>query len=98
MFLRELDLAARMAAQSCQFMLWQQAVAAGNILEAKRMARTGISELKQLEKDFNALWPFRNKATPKHCSAFLRWRVDDYRNRGKIRKTRNAVNSRDAAR
>ena len=94
----ELDLAARMAAQSCQFMLWQQAVAAGNILEAKRMARTGISELKQLEKDFNALWPFRNKATPKHCSAFLRWRMDDYRNRGKIRKTRNAVNSRDAAR
>jgi hypothetical protein len=75
----ELNLAARMAAQSCQFMLWQQAVAAGNISEAKRLARTGIRELKQLEKDFNALWPLRNKATPKHCSAFLRWRMDDYR-------------------
>jgi hypothetical protein len=75
----ELDLAARMAAQSCQFMLWQQAVAAGNISEAKHLARTGISDLKQLEKDFNALWPSRNKATPKHCSAFLRWRMDDYR-------------------
>ena len=77
---RELDLAARMAAQSCKFMLWQQAVAAENISEAKRLARIGINELEKLEKDFNALWPLRNKATPDHCSAFLRWRMDDYRN------------------
>ena len=75
----ELKLAARMAAQSCWFMLWQQAVAAGKVSEAKRLARTGTRELKKLEKDFNALWPLRNKATPKHCSAFLRWRMDDYR-------------------
>jgi hypothetical protein len=85
----ELELAARMAAQSCWFMLWQQAVAAGKVSEAKRLARTGIRELKKLEKDFNALWPLRNKATPKHCSAFLRWRMDDYR---------DAVNDPDAAR
>jgi hexosaminidase len=75
----ELDLAARMAAQSCQFMLWQQARAAGKNSEAKRLARTGIRELRKLEKDFNAYWPLRNKATPKHCSAFLRWRIQDYR-------------------
>ena len=75
----ELDLAARMAAQSCQFMLWQQAVAAGNKSAAQRLARTGIRELHKLEKDFNALWPLRNKATPKHSAAFLRWRMDDYR-------------------
>ncbi|HEX5400299.1 MAG TPA: family 20 glycosylhydrolase, partial [Verrucomicrobiae bacterium] len=81
--LRELDLAARMAAQSCKFMLWQQAVAAGKISEAKRLARVGIRELKQIEKDFDALWPLRNKATPKQCSAFLKWRVDDYR-RGRV--------------
>jgi hypothetical protein len=74
----ELDLAARMAAQSCQFMLWQQAQAAGNISEAKRLARTGIRELRKLEKDFNAYWPLRNKATPQHCSAFLKWRIRDY--------------------
>jgi hypothetical protein len=90
----ELDLAARMAAQSCQFMLWQQAVAAGNILEAKRLARTGISELKKLEKDFNAFWPSRNKATPEHCSAFLRWRMDDYRNCVKSTKALNAAGER----
>jgi hypothetical protein len=42
----ELKLAARMAAQSCQFLLWQQAVVAGKVSEAKRMARTGIRELK----------------------------------------------------
>jgi hexosaminidase len=77
--LRELDLAARMAAQSCRFMLWQQAVAAGKKPEAKRMASAGIRELRKLEKDFNAYWPMRNKATPKHCSAFLRWRINDYR-------------------
>ena len=75
----ELGLAARMAEQSCRFMLWQQAVAAENILEAKRLAQQGIRELQKLEKDFNAYWPLRNKATPKHCSPFLRWRMEDYR-------------------
>jgi hexosaminidase len=75
----ELELAARMAAQSCRFMVWQQAVAAGKTSEAKRLARAGIRELQRLEKDFNAYWPLRNKATPKHCSAFLRWRIKDYR-------------------
>ncbi len=94
----ELDLAARMAAQSCQFMLWQQAMAAGNKSEAKLLARIGINELKKLEKDFNALWPLRNKATPKHCSAFLRWRMDDYRKCLKNTKTRNSVNGQSAAR
>ena len=69
-----------MAAQSCQFMLWQQAVAAGRTSPRRNaLAQTGIRELKKLEKDFNALWPLRNKATPKHCSAFLRWRMNDYR-------------------
>jgi hypothetical protein len=77
--LRELDLAARMAAQSCKFMLWQQAIAAGQISEAKRLAQTGIRELRKLEKDFNTYWPVRNKATTKHCSAFLRWRINDSR-------------------
>jgi hexosaminidase len=75
---QELDLAARMAAQSCQFMLSQQAVAAGKISAAKKMAQHGIRELTQLAKDFNAYWPLRNKATTKHCSPFLRWRIEDY--------------------
>ncbi len=77
--LHELDLAARMAAQSCQFMLWQQARAAGENSKARHLARTGIRELRKLEKDFNAYWSLRNKATPKHCSGFLRWRIQDYR-------------------
>jgi hypothetical protein len=77
--LHELDLAARMAAQSCQFMLWQQARAAGRNSEANRLARAGIRELQKLEKDFNACWPSRNKATPLHCSAFLKWRMQNYR-------------------
>jgi hypothetical protein len=75
----ELDLAARMAAESCHFMLWQQTVATGNKAEAMRLARRGIRELQKLEKDFNAYWPLRNKATPKHCAVFLRWRMEDYR-------------------
>ncbi|MFZ0827719.1 MAG: family 20 glycosylhydrolase [Verrucomicrobiia bacterium] len=75
---RELDLAARMAGESCRFMLWQQARAAGKTSEAKRLAQTGLRELRKLEKDFNAYWPTRNKATPKHCSAFLNWRMKDY--------------------
>jgi hexosaminidase len=91
--LRELDLAARMAAQSCRFMLWQQAVAkqGGLVVSTLRStatedgrrrmdaaARAGIRELQKLDKDFNACWPLRNKATPKHCSEFLRWRISDY--------------------
>ena len=75
----ELDLAARMAEQSCQFMLWQQAVVAGKTSAANQRAQTGIRELQRLEKDFNAYWPLRNQATPQHCSPFLRWRMDDYR-------------------
>ena len=75
---QELDLAARMAAQSCKFMLWQQAVAAKNTITASQLKRQGIQELRQLEKDFNGYWPRRNKATPRHCSSFLRWRIEDY--------------------
>ena len=75
---QELDLAARMAEQSCQFMLWQQAVREGKATAAKQMAQRGIRELRGLEKDFNACWPLRNKGTPKHCSPFLQWRIQDY--------------------
>jgi len=79
----ELDLAARMASQSCKFMLWQQAVAAGKKSEAKAMARNHIRELQKLEKDFNEFWTLRNKATAKHCSPFLQWRIEDYSRRFK---------------
>jgi len=72
---RELDLAARMAEASGKFMLWQQAVTAGRTREAKQLARQGIRDLQKLEADFNAGWPLRNKATPRHCSPFLKWRI-----------------------
>ena len=75
---QELDLAARMAEQSCRFMLWQQAVAANKNKGAKKLAQTGIRDLRQLQKDFNSYWPKRNKATTKHCSPFLQWRIEDY--------------------
>jgi len=74
----ELDLAARMAEQSCKFMLWQQAVAAGKKSVAKLLVQQGVRELQKLEKDFNAYWPARNKATTRHCSPFLRWRIHNY--------------------
>jgi hexosaminidase len=84
---RELELAARMAEQSCRFMLWQQAATSGKTSRARQMATAGIRELARLEKDFNAFWPKRNKGTTKHCAAFLGWRMADYR-RGNIRKRR----------
>ena len=74
----ELDLAARMAAESCAFMLWQQAVASGKKALAQILARRGLRELRRLEQDFTAYWPRRNKATPRHCSPFLQWRQRDY--------------------
>jgi hypothetical protein len=75
----ELDLAARMAGESCKFMLWQQALTAEKATLAKQLARRGEKELKQLDKDFSAYWPLRNKATPEHCSPFLQWRIKAYR-------------------
>jgi len=75
----ELELAARMAEQSCHFMLWQQAVAARKFSRAKKMAETALLSLEKLEKEFDAFWPRRNKGTTKHCSMFLQWRTEDYR-------------------
>jgi len=79
LLLRELDLAARMAAQSCKFMLWQHALASGENAMAQRMAKAGVRELTELERDFATYWPLRNKGSTAKCSPFLRWRMDDYR-------------------
>jgi hypothetical protein len=77
---RELDLAARMAEQSCKLMLWQQAQKNG-IAAGKKMAQKQIIELKKLQRDFDSYWPLRNKATSKHCSKFLDWRIEELNKR-----------------
>ena len=75
----EFDLAARMAVESGRIMLWQQALVAGKDARAQRMAAAGIRALRELDRDFRAYWPLRNKGTTAKCSAFLRWRAQDYR-------------------
>ena len=75
----ELDLAARMAAQSCHYMLWQQALAAGRRREAGLIAARSMLELRRLGEEFNQYWPARNKGTDLKCSPFLGWRIADYR-------------------
>jgi hexosaminidase len=75
----ELALAARMAAQSCEFMLWQQAVAAGRTKIARALATRGIAEMRAISKTFNADWPKRNKGVPQKIWPFARWRIRDYR-------------------
>ena len=72
---RELALAARMAALSGQYMLWQQARAGGKTGAAQTLAAPIIRELQTLDREFNTYWPLRNKATPRHCSPFVRWRL-----------------------
>jgi hypothetical protein len=76
---RELELAARMAEESCRYMLWQQMVAAGESSRARESAEAAVGRLARLEKEFKAFWPSRNKATAAHAAAFLRWRIQDYR-------------------
>jgi len=66
-----------MAAESCHYMLWQQAVATGKKSKSKALAQRGIRELQVLEKDFSAYWPSRNKGTKKHCTPFLQWRIQE---------------------
>lgn len=80
--IRELELAGRMAEQSCKFMLWQKMRAQGETSRAQQMAQAGIKELTKLDKEFNSLWSRRNKATPANCSGFLQWRIADYRRSG----------------
>lgn len=79
----ELDLAARMALESCRIMRWQQALAAGRSSTAQALAQSGIKALRQLERDFKRYWPLRNQATIAKCAPFLAWRREDYR-RGKL--------------
>jgi hypothetical protein len=79
---RELEFAARMAAESCHYMLWQQAVAARKDSIARKMSSSGIRRLRRLEREFNDFWSKRNKGTPNKCSAFLGWRMEEYRRGG----------------
>jgi hypothetical protein len=75
----ELDFATRMAVQSCKYMLWQQALAAGRKGQASMLAKRAIAELRQLDEEFDTYWPTRNKGSTKTCSQFLKWRIEDYR-------------------
>jgi hypothetical protein len=75
----EMDMAARMAVQSCTIMLWQQSLASGKRRAAKALAARGIRELRELDRDFRAYWPLRNKGTTAKCSPFLQWRIQDFR-------------------
>ena len=74
---RELRLAARLAVQSCQYMLWQQAVAAGKKPAAHKLAGELRRELRRWDREFNAVWSARNRATPRHCTPFIRWRLEE---------------------
>ena len=71
----ELNLAARMAAVSCKFMFWQQVEAEGNKIAMNCVGNPMVAELQKLDADLYAYWPLRNKATAKHCSRFLQWRI-----------------------
>ncbi len=75
----ELDFASSMAAESCHIMLWQQALAAGKNAEARRLAGRGIAALAEIDREFKAYWPTRNKGDTSKCSAFLQWRIWDYK-------------------
>lgn len=74
----ELDLAARMAEESCHYLLWQQALAKARSAAAREMAQAGIQRIAILKRDFRAYWSRRNKGTPSKCATFLDWRLEDY--------------------
>jgi hypothetical protein len=79
----ELSIAAEMAAESCEFMLWQQDLAHGLKASAHRRAKRGIAALSRLKKQFASSWPAKNKGIgARHWPAFD-WRLRDYRS-GKL--------------
>lgn len=79
LLVRELDLAARMAAESCQIMLWQQKLASGGGAQAAKLGREGVRRLKEVQAAYKRLWRIRNKGTTARSSSFLQWRLTDYR-------------------
>jgi hypothetical protein len=79
-WLAEADLAARMAEESCRYLLWQQALVGGRRGEARRMAKTGIRKLKGIRRELTAGWRRNNKGAPSTHAVFLDWRIQDYRN------------------
>jgi hypothetical protein len=76
---KELDLAGRMAAESCRIMEWQQAVARGEKARARRLANAAVKRLRAMDREYTALWKVRNKGTPAKSSGFFTWRMKDYR-------------------
>ncbi len=75
----ELNLAARMAAQSCKYMLWQQSLAGGQAAKARSRAKRGIVELRELDEEFYAYWPTRNQGNHRKYWPCMKWRIEDYR-------------------
>ena len=71
----ELEVAARMAEQSCKYMLWQQTAAAGKAKLAKELAQKNLRELAAVEKDFRRLWRLRNKG--RKFGEFFGWRREE---------------------
>ncbi|HWF18725.1 MAG TPA: beta-N-acetylhexosaminidase, partial [Verrucomicrobiae bacterium] len=78
-FVYELELAARMAIQSCKIMLWQQSLAKGRTASSRSMAKKGIAELLELNEEFSLYWPKRNKGIAMRHWPCLKWRIEDYR-------------------
>lgn len=75
----EFSLAARMAAQSCKVMLWQQMLADKKAAAARRFAKTATAELHEIDEDLNTYWPKRNKGSALKHWPCLKWRMEDYR-------------------
>jgi hypothetical protein len=75
---QELALAAQMAVQSCEFMLWQQDLAEGRESPARSRAKKGINILRRIQADFDAQWPRRNQGKAARHWPFLKWRIRDY--------------------
>ena len=71
----ELDLAARMAAQSASSCCGKPGGEGRPRQLRAALAKRAVDELQRIGREFAPVfWPARNKATPKKCAQFLRWR------------------------
>jgi hexosaminidase len=75
----ELEVASQMALESCHIMLWQQALVAGKRSEGRQMARRGVKALGLIDEAVREYWPIRNKGDTGKSTAFLQWRIEDYK-------------------
>jgi len=74
----DLQIAASLATESTEYLLWQLDLDEGKTAQAIRRAHRGIKALRQIKSRWLPAWKARNKGTPGKNWPFMDWRIEEY--------------------